>query len=47
MSKPLPPRPELERKLRESAEAFERLPRDEKEKILRTQRESWARQDKD
>jgi hypothetical protein len=45
--KPLPPNPELDRLLKESAEAFKALPPDEQEKILRAQQQSWVRQDMD
>lgn len=46
-TKPSPPRPELDKLLRESADAVKRMTPDELETMLKAQRESWARQDMD
>lgn len=45
--KPLPPNPDLERKLAEAKVIWDQMTSDEKEEVLRKQRESWARQDMD
>jgi hypothetical protein len=45
--KPSPPRPELDRLLKESAERFKVMSPEEQEKMFQAQRESWARQDMD
>lgn len=46
-TKPLPPNPELEKKLADAKVIWDRMTGDEKEDVLRKQRESWARQDMD
>lgn len=45
--KPLADHPELTRALAETKVAWEKMTDDEKEAMLRKQRESWARQDMD
>ncbi len=45
--KPCADRPELLAALAKSREAWDRMSGDEKEAMLRKQRESWARQDMD
>lgn len=45
--KPLPERPELIKALEEAKAAWEKMTDEEKEAMLRKQRESWTRQDMD
>lgn len=45
--KPLPTHPELLKSLSDSRALWNKMTADEKEKMLRKQRESWARQDMD
>jgi hypothetical protein len=45
--KALPLRPELDKLLRESAEAVRHMTPEEHNKMLQAQRESWSRQDMD
>ena len=45
--KRLPPNPELDRLLKESAEKFKAMTPEQQEAEMKLQRESWARQDMD
>ena len=45
--KPLPPNPELDRLLKESAKAVKAMTPEQREAMMQKQRESWSRQDMD